>query len=149
MKRYMAWVAVLAIGVSDGAMAQSETGSAAEAKAMLERAVIAVKANEAAALENFRKRADGFGYRDLYVFCNGTDGKSIAHPNPAMAASDLNTLKDSNGKEFGRQILREAREGQISEVDYMFPRLGGSQPVAKESYFTKVGKLICGVGFYK
>ena len=66
-----------------------------------------------------------------------------------MAGTDFNTLKDSNGKEFGKQILREAKEGRISAVDYVFPRLGGTQPLAKESYFTKMGTLICGVGFYK
>lgn len=150
MKRHIAWAAVLALGVSGAAMAQQgETGSAADAKTMLERAIVAVKADEAAALEKFRKREGGFGYRDLYVFCNGTDGKTVAHPNPAMAGTDLNTLKDSNGKEFGKQMLREAKEGQISTVDYVFPRLGGTQPLPKESYFTKVGTLICGVGFYK
>jgi hypothetical protein len=31
----------------------------------------------------------------------------------------------------------------------MFPRPGEAQPVAKESYVTKIGNLICGVGFYK
>jgi len=150
MKRHMAWAAALTLGIGGTATAQqAEIGSAADAKAMLERAVVAVKADEAAALDKFRTRADGFGYRDLYVFCNGPDGKSVAHPSPAMATSDLNTLKDSNGKEFGKVMLREAREGQIAEVDYAFPRLGGTQPLAKESYFTKVGRLICGVGFYK
>ena len=152
MKRHMAWTTVLglALGLGGAALAQqAETGAAADAKAMLERAVVALKTDEAAALEKFRKREDGFGYRDLYVFCNGTDGKAVAHPNPAMANTDLNTLKDSNGKEFGKQILREAKEGRISAVDYVFPRLGGTQPLAKESYFTKTGTLICGVGFYK
>ncbi|HEY9215715.1 MAG TPA: cache domain-containing protein [Ancylobacter sp.] len=155
MKRHIGWATtVLALGLAGGlgsaAMAQQgETGSAADAKTMLERAIVAVKADEAAALEKFRKREDGFGYRDLYVFCNGLDGKTVAHPNPAMAGTDLNTLKDSNGKEFGKVMLSEAGEGQISTVDYVFPRLGGTQPLAKESYFTKVGTLICGVGFHK
>lgn len=154
IKRHIGWAAVLALGLAGGlgsaAMAQQgETGSAADAKTMLERAVVAVKADQAAALEKFRKREGDFGYRDLYVFCNGLDGKTVAHPNPALASTDLNTLKDSNGKEFGKQMLHEAGEGQISTVDYVFPRLGGTQPLAKESYFTKVGTLICGVGFYK
>jgi len=149
MNKHIALTAIFALGLNSAAMAQSETGTAAEAKAMLERAIVAVKANEAAALEKFTKREDGFGYRDLYVFCNGANGKLVAHPNPAMAGTDFNTLKDSNGKEFGKVMLRDAKEGQISEVEYMFPRLGGTQPLPKESYFTKIGALICGVGFYK
>lgn len=149
IKRHIGWAAVLALGISSAAMAQGETGSAADAKTMLERAVVAVKADEAAALEKFRTREGNFGYRDLYVFCNGLDGKTVAHPNPKMANTNLNTLKDSNGKEFGKVMLSEAKDGQISTVDYVFPRLDGTQPLAKESYFTKVGTLICGVGFYK
>ena len=147
-KHIMAW-AVLTLALAGSASAQAQYGTAAEAKAMLERAVTALKADQKAALEKFRKRTDGFGDRDLYVFCNGADGASVAHPNPAQAGSNLNTLKDAAGKEFGKEMLAKAKEGQISEVGYVFPRLGETKPVAKESYVTKVGTLICGVGFYK
>ena len=147
-KHIMAW-AVLTLALAGSASAQGQYGTAAEAKAMLQRAVTALKADQNAALEKFRKRTDGFGDRDLYVFCNGADGATVAHPSPAQAGSNLNTLKDAAGKEFGKEMLAKAKEGQITEVDYVFPRLGETKPVAKESYVTKVGALICGVGFYK
>jgi hypothetical protein len=52
------------------------TGTAAEAKALLEKAVAALKANEADALAKFPKVDGGFRDRDLYVYCfNTTDGK--------------------------------------------------------------------------
>jgi signal transduction histidine kinase len=150
MRKHLIAIASLSFVLAGSASAQQgQYGTAAEAKAMLERAVTALKADPKSALEKFRKRIDGFGDRDLYVFCNGTDGASVAHPNPAQAGSNLNTLKDAAGKAFGKEMLAKAREGQITEVDYVFPRLGDSKPVAKESYVTKVGTLICGVGFYK
>lgn len=133
---------------STGLSAQ-QSGSAAEARLMLERAVVAVKADRTAALAAFNKGTDGFRDRDLYVFCTGRDGAIISHANPAMLGVDLSTLKDPTGKEFGKEIISSAREGQINAVSYAFPRPGESQPVSKESYVTKVSDLVCGVGYYK
>jgi hypothetical protein len=31
----------------------------------------------------------------------------------------------------------------------MFPRPSETEPMAKTSYFTKVGDLVCGVGYFK
>ena len=40
-------------------------------------------------------------------------------------------------------------EGTISEVSYMFPRPGETEPAQKISFVTKVGDIYCGVGYYK
>lgn len=150
MRNHIAALGMLTLALAGSATAQQgQYGTPAEAKAMLERAVAALKVDQAAALEKFRTRAAGFGDRDLYVFCNGPDGASVAHPDPAQAGSNLNTLKDASGKAFGKEMLAKAKEGAFAEVDYVFPRLGDSKPVEKDSYVTKVGSLICGVGFYK
>jgi len=59
----------------------AEFGTAEEAKAMLERAVAAVKEDKAKALEMFNKGEDGFKDRDLYVWCaNASDGIITATP---------------------------------------------------------------------
>ena len=47
----------------------AEFGTAEEAKAMLERAVAAVKEDKAKALDMFNKGEGGFKDRDLYVWC--------------------------------------------------------------------------------
>ena len=134
--------------VSSAAFAQ-QFGTAQQARAMLERAVVAVKADRAAALAAFNKGTDGFRDRDLYVFCNGVEGTLLAHSNPAMFGRNMNELKDDTGKEFGKEILATAKEGTISSVSYTFPRPGESKPVPKESYVTRIGDLVCGVGYYK
>jgi hypothetical protein len=64
-----ALVASAALAFSTTAFAQGQFGTAAEAKAMLEKAVTELKANEAAALAKFTKGEGGFKDRDLYVFC--------------------------------------------------------------------------------
>ena len=115
---------------------------------MLEKAVTALKADEKAALANFNKADGGFKDRDLYVFCfNASDGKMTAHP--SLMGTDVRTLKEKSGKPFGEEIFSSASEGKISTVAYMFPKPGTTEPVAKESYVTKVGSQGCGVGYYK
>jgi hypothetical protein len=59
----------------------AQYGTAEEAKAMLDRAVAAVKEDKAKALDMFNKGDGGFKDRDLYVFCaNASDGILTAHP---------------------------------------------------------------------
>ena len=59
----------------------AEYGTADEAKAMLERAVAAVKEDKAKALDMFNNGENGFKDRDLYVWCaNASDGIVTAHP---------------------------------------------------------------------
>src|SRR5271156_900080 len=131
-------------------------GSADEAKAMLMKAVAAVKADKAKALDMFNKGEGGFLDRDLYVFCsNVSDGKTVAIGNPnakQLIGVDARTLKDSTGKPFGAELYAayQKPEGEITEVSYMWPRPGADKtPVQKVSLATRVGDLGCGVGYYK
>ena len=73
--------AVAALSLSTAAFSQGASGTAAEAKAMLEKAVAAVKADKAKALTSFNAGTDGFKDRDLYPFCfNIADGVVVAGP---------------------------------------------------------------------
>ena len=128
-------------------------GTATEAKAMLETAVVALKADRAKTLDTINKGEGGFLDRDLYVFCfNINDGKAVAtgSNNKNVIGQDVRTLKDATGKVWGPDLYAAAKEGQMTEVSYMFPKPGAdATPVAKVSFVTKVGNLGCGVGYYK
>src|SRR5271155_5764394 len=142
--------------LSPAAFAQ-QSGTADEAKAMLMKAVAAVKADKAKALDMFNKGEGGFLDRDLYVFCaNVSDGKTVALGNnnaKQLIGVDTRTLKDATGKAFGAELYAayQKPEGEITEVNYMFPRPGADKtPVAKVSLATRVSDdLGCGVGYYK
>ena len=143
----------MAVTFSTAALAE---GTAAEAKVMLEKAVSAVKADKAKALDMFNKGAGEFQDRDLYVFCsNINDGRLVADGNPnakQLIGTDDRTLKDSTGKAFGQELFAAGQkpEGQISEVGYLFPKPGPDKtPVPKVSFVTRVGDIYCGVGYYK
>jgi len=142
----------LAIAFGGAALAQGQFGTADEAKAMLQKAVAAVKADKAKAIDMFIKGEGGFKDRDLYPFCaNISDGKVLATQAKTLIGTDGRTLKDKTGKAFGQELFEAGQkpEGTISEVSYMFPRPGETEPVQKISFVTKVGDIYCGVGYYK
>jgi signal transduction histidine kinase len=148
-KVLIAAFAGIAATLSMATFAQAQSGTAAEAKAMLERAVAAVTADKAKALAMFDKGEPAFKDRDLYPFCfNLADGINVAGPQ-SVRGKDVRTLKDPTGKAFGEEIYKAAQDGKVNEVAYMFPRPGETTPVAKVSFVTKAGDLGCGVGYYK
>jgi Single Cache domain 2 len=138
----------LAIALPSALSAQSQFGTAPEAKAMLEKAVAAVKADKGKALDMFNKGEGGFKDRDLQPFCfNISDGKIVATTVPSVLGADIRTLKDKNGKAFGLEGFQGAKEGSITETSpYMFPRPGTDPtPHEKVSFVTRVADLGCGV----
>jgi hypothetical protein len=129
---------------------QSQYGSAAEAKAMLEKVVVAVKADKANALLMFNRGEGGFKDRDLQPFCfNVSDGKIVASTHASLLGTDVRSLNDKTQKAFGEELHKAAVEGKIMEVSYMFPRPGGEVPVQKVSFVTGVSDIGCGVGYFK
>jgi hypothetical protein len=147
---------ILAFSPTAFAQQPSQYGNAEEAKAMLSKAVAAVKADKTKALDMFNKGEGGFLDRDLYVFCfNAGDGKVVATGNrnrKGDIGQDERTVKDSNGKTFGLEFYNAAQkpEGEITEVSYTFPKPGAdATPVSKVGFMTRVGDLGCGVGYYK
>jgi hypothetical protein len=149
-------VTVLVLASTAFAQQRGQFGTVDEAKTMLLKAVAAVKADKAKALDMFNKGEGGFLDRDLYPFCaNISDGKVLANYNPSgkqFIGQDGRTLKDSTGKAFGLEQFAAANkpEGELTETSYLFPKPGpDTTPVPKVSFTTKVGDLICGVGYYK
>ena len=121
---------------------------------MLLKAVAAVKADKAKALDMFNKGEGGFLDRDLYVFCfNGSDAKAVAIGNPnakQLIGVDARTLKDSTGKPFGAEQYAGYQKpaGEITEVSYMFARPNDPTPRPKVSFITRAADLGCGVGYW-
>lgn len=144
MNRFSSLLLCSAIAVAT--IAAGEFGTAAEAQAMLERAVAALKADKTKALEAFNSGSKEFKDRDLYVFCADSDGNFTAHP--TLMGQNIKDVKDQTGKAVGEEMLLKAKEGHLATVKYMWPRPGSDKPVPKESYVTRVGDQLCGVGYY-
>src|SRR3974377_2580730 len=109
------------LSLSLPALAQGPRGTADEAKAMLTKAIAAVKADKAKALDMFNKGEGGFKDRDLYVYCaNASDGIFTAHP--MLKGKQLRDIKGKHGAPLGETIMENAAEGTIKKTTYWWPR---------------------------
>ena len=129
-------------------------GTAADAKAMLEKTVAAIQADKAKTLDQINKGGNGFLVGDLYPFCfNLSDGIIVAIGNPnvkQLLGRDVRMFKDPTGKVYGPELYSAAKEGQVNEVSYNSPKAGADKAwVPKVSFVTAVAGLGCGVGYYK
>jgi hypothetical protein len=145
-------MAARVIAISTTAFAQ-QGGTAEQARAMLAKALAALKADREVALAMFNKGEGGFRDRDLYPYCfRISDGKALASPLAVTAGTDVRTLKDSTGKAYSleRYAAGQKPEREITEVNNMFPKPGTTAPAfPKVGFVTRVGTLGCGVGYYK
>ena len=134
-----------------GMVHAGDRGTAAEAKAMLDKAVAAVKADPAKALAEFTadaKAKDGdFFSKDLYVYCGGPDGNFSAHP--SLVGKSMKALMDkaTPPKAVGEEFYKAAAAGG-GEVSYSWPLPGGVEPQKKVSIVAPVGDQVCAVGYY-
>jgi hypothetical protein len=156
-KFLIAVASVAVIALSPRAFAQQTHGTADQAKAMLMKAIAAVKADKAKALDMFNNGEGGFRDRDLYVFCaNAGDGALVAIGNPNLKQAlgmDVRAGQNSTGTAFGAEIYAAMQkpEGQITAVSYVGPTPGVDDTlVAKVTLVTRADDdLGCGVGYYK
>lgn len=149
-----ALAAFVSLSTAVSAQQTGQFGNADDAKAMLGKAIAAVKADKVKAIEMFnRGEAGGFRDRDIYPFCvNFGDGKQVATQVIQTRGVDTRTLVDAAGRHFGQELfdkMVKAKDDEIVEHSFMFPRPGGTNPVQKEAFVMRAGDLYCGVGYYK
>jgi hypothetical protein len=124
-------------------------GTPAEARAMLERVVLGMKANTATTISQIIKGESGFRDRDLYPYCVGPNGKYVAHPDRSRIGLVYKDVHDSAGKGYGYEVSMLASEDEIGEVHYVFARPTDGMLRPKVGFYTRVAGHICVVGYYK
>jgi signal transduction histidine kinase len=152
-RMYVAYALALVAGAAIFVNAAWAEGTAADAKAMLDKTVAALKADKAKTLDEINAGTNGFLQGDIYPFCfNLSDGLLVAVANPNAKVNlgkDIRLNKDATGDVFGERLYAAAKAGS-GEVSYMFPKAGADKtPVAKVSFVAAVADLGCGVGYYK
>jgi hypothetical protein len=153
MSKSLFGLGITAFILSAAPAGAQQLGTAEEAKAMLDRAIGALKSNEATALSEFNDPNNKqFHERDLYVFCyDMSDGKITAYESPALLNVDIRTLalKDDPIGKRAYEAVQDAPEGSIITIDYKFPKPGTTEPVPKQTVETRIGNQGCGVTYYK
>jgi len=144
---------ITALILSVASVSGQQLGTVDQARAMLDRAISALKSNEATALSEFNDPNNKqFHERDLYVFCYDiSDGKITAYESPALLNIDVRTLAlqdDPIGKR-AYDAIENAPEGSIVTIDCKFPKPGTTEPVPKQTLETRIGNQACGVTSYK
>ena len=139
---------------SVASFAEPQLASPADGRAMLERAIAALRANEAAALKAFNdEKNKEFRDRDLYVYCFSLpDGNITAYQSPVMIGTNVKELKIPPNNPVGQRAydaVAKASEGEIVSFTYDFPKPGIKTPAPKETLEARVGKQACGVSYFK
>jgi hypothetical protein len=139
---------------STASFSEPQLASAADGKAMLDRAIAALKANEGAALKAFNdEKNKDFRDRDLYVYCFSLpDGNFTAYQSPVLIGTNIKELKIPPNDPVGQRAydaVAKAAEGEIVTFVYDFPKPGTKASAPKESLEVRVGKQACGVSYFK
>ena len=127
----------------------AERGTAAEAQAMVARAIAAYDAKGKAVFAEMTAPNTAFVDRDLYIFVVGPDHRNVAHAaDAARVGVDLWTQTDVDGKAYGKAFFAEATE-QGAWVDYKWkdPLTGEIEP--KSTWVVLHDGYIFGCGIYK
>jgi len=136
-----------------GSIAAQELGTGDEAKAMLDRAIAALKSDPPSALSQFNDPSDReFHNRDLYVFCfDVVDGKITADSNTGLRGMDIQSLKlkDDPIGQRAYDAVQNTPQGGVRTVDYNFPKPGTTEPAAKQFLEARVGNQGCGVAYFQ
>jgi len=131
--------------------AHADPGTAAEAEAMVKKAVAFIKANGAdKAYEEFT-HGKAFKDRDLYVVVYDLTGKNLAQgANPKLVGKDLIGLKDPDGKPLIQLFIELAKTKGKGWVDgYKFLNPVTQKIEGKAMYLERVGDTLVGCGIYK
>ena len=146
-------LATLILAWSTTLVIAQQLGTAKEARAMLDRAIAALKSNQVTALSAFNDQNDKqFHDRDLYVFCfSMSDGKVTSYSAPFLIGADVRslTLVDDPIGQRAYDTVRNVPEGKIAILQYKFPKPGTIEPATKLSFETRVGNQGCGVTYYE
>ena len=129
----------------------AEVGTAAEAEAMVKKAVAYIKANgKEKAFAEFGNPKGPFVDRDLYISVYDLNGKCLAHgANPKMVGKDLIGLKDPDGKAFVKERMEVAQTKDKFWLDYKFTNPLTKKIEPKSMYSERMGDIIVSCGIYK
>ena len=128
-----------------------EFGTAAEAEALVKKAITQIKADgKDKAFAEINNPKGKFVDRDLYVFVYDLKGVCVAHGfNQKMIGKDLSGMKDIDGKSYVKERIEIAKTKGNGWQDYKFTDPVSKKIEQKSAYIEKVEEFIVGCGIYK
>jgi len=153
MGRLLSYMMVIMVFLGFAGIVSGEEGrhgSAAEAEAMVKKAIASLKANgKEATFAEINNPKGRFVDRDLYVFVYDMKGKCVAHgQNPKMIGKDLIEMKDSDGKYFVKERIELVKTKGSGWQDYKFTDPLTKKIEHKRAYIARYDDLVVGCGIY-
>jgi signal transduction histidine kinase len=141
----------IAMGLFSLTAVAADHASAADATAMVKRAVAHLKAvGKEKTLADISDNKGAFIDRDLYLSVYDMNGIVLAHgTNPKLIGKDVSAIKDVSGKEFIKEILSKAKANGSGNADYEWPNPLTKNIEGKTVYFEKSGDLVFSSGYYR
>lgn len=143
--------AVLILMIALPALALESKGTAAEAVAMVGRAVALIEAEGTdKAFAAITARDPRFLERDLYVIVYSRDGRCLAHGiNPKVIGKDLSENQDIDGKFYVKERLDLAARRDSFWHHYKLTNPTTGKVEQKFTYCEVAGEAIVCVGIYR
>ena len=126
---------------------EQDYGTKEEARELLLRATNLLKIDEIVGLTMMTVKSGGFIVKDLYPFCFDKKLTLVSHPYNLGAS--MKDLKDIEGNSVSEIIMKNAKDGQISEITYTLAELFLESSMKKTALYTRAGEYYCMSGYYK
>jgi len=155
MRRYFvaALAALFFAAGSVSAIAADKKGTAAEATAMVEKAIAHIKkVGRDKAFAEFSDQKGAYIDRDLYVVVYDLKGKVLAHgANAKMIGKDVIDLRDVDGKLFVKERVEMMSKSPNAKgwQEYKFMNPVSRQIEPKAMYLQRYEDVMVGCGIYK
>ena len=146
----MLLAALLCCGLAAPLAHAGERATAAEAQAMVKKAVAYLQKNgPQKAYAEFNNPQGQFRDRDLYLVVFDMQGNGLAHVNPRLVGKPTGDIRDADGKQIFHAQRKLALEQGKGWVDYKWPNPVGGKIEQKSTYLERVGDIIIMCGIYK
>jgi len=133
-----------------GSAFAADRGTPDDAKVLAEKAAAHFKDVGAdKAIADFMNPQGGYVDRDLFVVVYDPTGKIMSGLIPVLIGKNATELKDTDGKEFGKDIMAKAKADKTGWVEYRMTNPSTKKIEAKVSYVVQVGDYVVFVGAYK
>jgi len=121
-----------------------------KARSLLEKAISFYHAaGKEICLAEFMNPRGQFVRDHLYVFAVDLDGIMLAHPiNERFAGKNFLDVRDSDGRDFIREILESAKRNGSGFIDYKWYHPLSKEERTKTVYYEKTDGMIICSGFY-
>jgi cytochrome c len=137
---------------TNASAAPASAHTAADAKALAERAVAHIRAvGRDQAFADFSRPDGGFVDGDLYVFCQDVSGVVVAHGgNPQLVGRNMAGVRGPDGRLANVEINQLGLSQGSGWLEFRWPNPATKRIELKAAYVLKVDDhTVCGSGYYK